>query len=208
MSSIKTNGTFKERLPYIIMSILFTVGVVFCIINTYEFSTLLNNDPDNTLEISHSYTWFLIVCNAFFAFLFLLLLIMSVYLAVNPRGDNWATKLLTKMKVLIDTNYYKEIKEKQEDILKNFASEITFDSAKASSERTLHGPKITYSCPKDKEVAIPMLNEPIKRITFGDFAPYDTKKAKAFEQISAPTIVQPLTLNSLKDLYLSKKGRL
>jgi hypothetical protein len=76
-----------------------------------------------------------------------------------------------------------------------------------SSERTLRGPKITYSCPKDKETVIPVLNEPIKRITFGDFEPYDTKKAKAFEKISAPTIVQPLTLNSLKDLYLSKKNR-
>jgi hypothetical protein len=207
MSTLNTNGTFKERLPYIIMSILFTVGVVFCIINTYEFGSLLNNDPDNTLEVSHNYTWFLIVCNAFFAFLFLLLLIMSAYLAVNPRGNNWATNLLKKMKVFIDTNYYADIRKQQQDILSNFESSITFETAQLSSERTLRGPKITYSCPKDKETVIPVLNEPIKRITFGDFEPYDTKKAKAFEKISAPTIVQPLTLNSLKDLYLSKKNR-
>jgi hypothetical protein len=120
MSTLNTNGTFKERLPYIIMSILFTVGVVFCIINTYEFGSLLNNDPDNTLEVSHNYTWFLIVCNAFFAFLFLLLLIMSAYLAVNPRGNNWATNLLKKMKVFIDTNYYADIRKQQQDILSNF----------------------------------------------------------------------------------------
>jgi hypothetical protein len=205
MSTLNTNGTFKERMPYIIMSILFTVGVIFCIINTYEFGSLLNNDPDNTLEVSHSYTWFLIVCNAFFAFLFLLLLIMSVYLAVNPRGNNWATKLLTKMKVFIDTNYYADIRKQQQDILSNFESSLTLEPAQASSATTLRGPKIVYSCPKDKEVSIPVLNEPIKRITFGDFAPYDTKKAKALEKISAPTIVQPLTLDGLKSLYLSKK---
>jgi hypothetical protein len=206
MSTLNTNGTFKERLPYIIMSILFTVGVIFCLINTYEFGSLLNNDPDNTLEVSHSYTWFLIVCNAFFAFLFLLLLVMSAYLAVNPRGNNWATKLLTKMKVFIDKNYYADIRKQQQDILKNFENFTTFEVAQSSTS-TLRGPKIVYSCPKDKETVIPVLNEPIKRITFGDFAPYDSTKARSLQKISAPTIVQPLTLDSLKDLYLSKKSR-
>jgi hypothetical protein len=207
MSSIKTNGTFKDRLPYIIMSILFTVGVIFCIINTYEFSTLLHNDPNDTLEVSHGYTWFLIVCNGFFAFLFLLLLIMSVYLAVNPRGDNWASKILDKIKVFrkIDSKTLEDAKAKQSEIIDGYINKAL--ESTLTSNSNLRGPKIVYSCPKDKETVIPVLNEPIKRITFGDFAPYDTKKAKAFEQISAPTIVQPLTLNSLKDLYLSKKNR-
>jgi hypothetical protein len=205
MSTITTSGTFKDRLPYMIMSVLFTVGVIFCIINTYEFSTLLNNDPTDTLEISHSYTWFLIVCNALFAFLFLLLLIMSVYLAINPKGENWANKLLDKLKVFrkIDSKSLEEAKKKQQEIIDKYIDDALM--TKPAAKTSLRGPKITYSCPRDKETVIPVLNEPIKRITFGDFAPYDANKAKMLEKISAPTVVQPLTLDGLKSLYLQKK---
>jgi len=45
-----------------------------------------------------------------------------------------------------------------------------------------------------------VLNEPIKRITFGDFEPYGKK--------TVPVVTKhPLTLDNLKELYLTKKAR-
>jgi hypothetical protein len=200
MSTIQTSAVFKERFPYLIMALLFTFGVVFCIINTYEFVKLYQNDPNDDLEVSHSYTWFLIVCNGLFAFLFLLLLIMSVYLAVNPRGNNWATKILEKLKVFRSTSADFR-KSEQQKILDNYNP--TFSVSTVKSKDSLRGPKITYTCPGDKETPIPVFNEPIKRITFGDFQPYEKVKAENF---STPSFVKaPLTLDSLKDYYLSKK---
>ena len=200
MSTLNTSGTFKERLPYLIMALLFTVGVVFCIINTYEFVKLLNDDPNDDLEVSHGYTWFLIVFNGIFAVLFAFLLFMSVYLAIDPRGNNWARKLLNKLKIF-KTASLESLKEQQQKLIDAYQPTIPITSKGTYSE-TLRGPKITYTCPKDRETPIPVMNEPIKRITLGDFEPYDSKKNNV-----ASIGKHPLTLDSLKELYLSKGPR-
>lgn len=197
MSTLATSGTFKERVPYLIMALLFTVGVIFCIINTYEFVKLLHNDPNDDLEVSHGYTWFLIVFNGIFAALFLFLLIMSVWLAISPRGTNWVRKLLGSLKIFRDASIDFS-KQEQEKIINSYNPK--FNLSKPSITDSLRGPKITYTCPKDRETVIPVLNEPIKRITLGDFEPYDKK--------TVPVVTKhPLTLNNLKELYLTKKSR-
>lgn len=200
MSTLNTSGTFKERLPYLIMALLFTVGVVFCIINTYEFFKLLNNDPNDVLEVSHAYTYFLIGGNILFAVIFAFLLIVSVRLAVNPRGDNWARKFLNYIKVF-KTASIESLKEQQQKLIDAYQPSIPITS-KGTYGETLRGPKITYTCPKDRETPIPVMNEPIKRITLDDFEPYDSKKNKFVTMTK-----HPLTLDSLKELYLSKSSR-
>jgi hypothetical protein len=201
MSTLNTSATFKERAPYLGMAIFFTIAVVFCIINTIEFNNLLHDDPNDDLEVSHGYTWFLIIFNGIFAFLFAFLLFLSVYLAIDPKGNNVARKLLNKLKVF-KTISYEDLEKEQQKIIDRYQPDILV-TGKITSPDTLRGPKITYTCPKDKEVSIPVMNEPIKRITFGDFEPYDSKKTKNY----APMSKHPLTLNSLKDLYLSKGSR-
>jgi hypothetical protein len=198
MSTLDTSGAFKERLPYLLMALFFTFAITFCIINTYEFVKLLHNDPNDDLEVSHSYTWFLIVFNGIFAVLFLFLLIMSVWLAINPRGDNWVRKLLGKLKIY-KTASIDFSKDQQQNIINSYNPKITV--SKSSIEQTLRGPKITYTCPKDRETPIPVMVEPIKRITLGDFEPYDSKK----NMNVAPMAKHPLTLDNLKELYLSRK---
>lgn len=200
MSTLNTSATFKERLPYLIMALLFTVGVVFCIINTIEFNNLLHDDPNDDLEVSHGYTWFLIVFNGIFAVLFGILLFLSVYLAIDPKGNNVARKLLNKLKIF-KTASLNSLQENQQELIDKYQPNIPITS-KGTYGETLRGPKITYTCPKDRETPIPVMNEPIKRITLGDFEPYDSKKNN-FASIGN----HPLTLDSLKELYLSKGPR-
>ncbi len=198
MNTLHTSTPFKEWGTYLLMAILFIFAITFCVINTYEFIKLLHDDPNDDLEVSHAYTWFLIIFNAFFGFLFLILLIMSIWLLIKPRGDNWVRNLLGKLKIFKNVSY-DALKQEQKKIIDAYQPKITATGLTAASEK-LRGPKITYTCPKDRETPIPVMNEPIKRITLGDFEPYGINKNTV-----VPMTKQPLTLDNLKQLYFSKK---
>jgi hypothetical protein len=213
MATIDTNGTSKERFVYIVLTILFLIACIFCFINGVEFVNLRKNDPDGELEINTSYTIFLIIMNFFFAFVTLFFVAVFCLKAVNPRGQGWADKILNNFKTLAQKN-----KSKYDDIeaeyIKNYNPTVrklvenTIKIREASEQSnscggSIRGPKIIYTTPQDRQISVPNSNETIKRISLGDFLPYSvTKQKREIDALNAP---KPVTLESLKDLYLSRK---
>jgi hypothetical protein len=213
MSNVTTEGTFKDRFVYIVLTILFLIASIFCFINGVEFVNLRKNDPDGELEINTSYTIFLIIMNFFFAFVTLFFVVIFCLKAVNPRGQGWADKIINKFKVM-----KRDAKEKSKDIddfyIANYKPTIEGlinTSIKLPSEYdinqscgSIRGPKIIFTTPQDTQISVPSLNDPIKRISLGDFLPYSvTKQQRAENAINAP---KPITLENLKNIYLSGKG--
>jgi hypothetical protein len=213
MSKINTNGEAKERFVYIVLTILFLIASIFCFINGVEFVNLRKNDPDGELEINTSYTIFLIVMNFFFALVTLFFVFAFCLKAINPRGQGWADKIINKFKIARrkDEDKFDKIKQEYKD---KYVPQVTtlIDNTIAIREASekpdpcgssIRGPKIIYTKPQDTQTAIPNLNEPVKRFSLGDFLPYSvTKQQRAQEALNSP---KPITLESLKDLYLSKK---
>jgi hypothetical protein len=212
MLNIDTNGIFKERILYIVLTILFLIASIFCFINGVEFVNLRKNDPDGELEINTSYTIFLIIMNFFFAFVTLFFVVIFCLKAVNPRGQGWADKIINKFKIerrkddtkfdLIEAEYKAKYKGQ---ITKLIDSTIKIrESYEAPCGGSIRGPKIIFTTPQDTQISVPSLNDPIKRISLGDFLPYSvTKQQRAENAINAP---KPITLENLKNIYLSGKG--
>ena len=213
MSNIQTEGTFKDRFVYIVLTVLFLIASIFCFINGIEFINLRKNDPDGELEINTGYTIFLIVMNFFFALVTLFFVFAFCLKAINPRGQGWADKIINKFKIARqkDDKMFDNIKE---EYIKNYEPQIqklinSTIAIREASEKpdscggSIRGPKIIYTTPQDTQTAIPNLNEPVKRFSLGDFLPYSvTKQQRLQEVLNSP---KPITLESLKDLYLSKK---
>ena len=212
MSTLNTEGTFKDRFVYIVLTILFLIASIFCFINGVEFVNLRKNDPDGELEINTSYTIFLIIMNFFFALVTLFFVIVFCLKAVNPRGQGWADKIISRFKIAkkLDDNKYNAIEDEYKSKYKGKIKTLidsTIKIREASETQcgdSIRGPRIIFTTPQDTQTVIPASDEPIKRISLGDFLPYSvTKRQRAEDALNAP---KPITLESLQDLYLSRKN--
>lgn len=211
MATIDTNGKTNERFVYIVLTILFLIACIFCFINGVEFVNLRKNDPNGELEINTSYTIFLIVMNFFFAAVTLFFVVIFCLKAVNPRGQGWADKIINKFVVQRrkdDIKYNEIIKEYESKYKAKIGASIDASLKLRENLETQQpcggrGPKIIFTTPQDKQIAIPVMNEPVKRISLGDFLPYNVTKQKRMEEaINTP---KPISLENLKDIYLSRK---
>ena len=208
MATIDTDGTFKERFDYILLTILFLVASIFCFINGVEFINLRKNDPDGELEINTSYTIFLIVMNFLFAAITLFFTVLFLQKSVNPRGQDWADKIIRRFKKFtrnLEANKLsldQEFKNRYEPELKDYyAGKKKYGDGPCDGIR---GPKIIYSKPSDKETVLPVLNDPIKRFSLGDFLPISATRQREAEALLSPP--KPITLDNLKSVYLSRKN--